>query len=157
AGAGLALFVADLGTAPKAAAMLVETLAASHLAPYVKAVLGINEPNAHGGNAWPGRCIVIQEAIWQACMTYLPSVPVVSPVLKRNVGKPPGGPQYDDDLQALKDAAGSEPPWHIGDHHFYPGNAGPVLNAAETLRVRAQCFGLGDMWMTETGWTGTDT
>jgi hypothetical protein len=61
----------------------------------------------------------------------------------------------DADYRALRDA-GIRRWCDAGDLHYYPGNLGPINNAAEAKRAR-EALGKLPLWQTETGWTTADT
>jgi hypothetical protein len=151
AGIGLYLFMCDVGTTTKEAAANVAALAATPYASSVVAICGPNEPNAHGGTSWPGKCVDLQEAIYNEAIKYrsLRNAAIVGPVLMHNVR------DIDGDYQALG-AAGIQRWCDTGDFHYYPGAAGPIGNAREAVRA-GQAYGSLPLFQSETGWTGADT
>ncbi len=151
-GIGFYLFVGDMTYSAAAVRADVIALAQSPIASSVLAVCGPNEANAHGGTTWPARVTGIQQAIFTEVFNQpnlADHVAVVGPALKHNV------PNVDADYQALA-AAGIQRWCDVGDFHFYPGNAGPSLNAAEAERA-GQAYGPLPLWHSETGWTSDDT
>jgi len=151
-GVGFYLFIGDIGYTPAQARADVALLAESPIASSVIGVCGPNEPNSHGGTAWPSNVAAIQQAIHTEVFnqpTLADHVAVVGTALKHNVAN------IDADYQALA-AAGIRRWCDVGDFHFYPGSAGPSLNAGEAKRA-GQAYGPLPLWHSETGWTSDDT
>jgi hypothetical protein len=151
AGVRFYLFVGDVHSTPEQVRAETADLAGSPIAGSVVAVCGANEPNAAGGDLWPGRVVALQQQICTEAGKHLSlrRAAVVGPALKHNVR------DVDHDYQAVA-TAGVRRWCEAGDFHFYPGNAGPIDNAAEETRAR-QAYGAKPMWHSETGWTGADT
>lgn len=151
-GVGLFLFIGDMSYSADRVRAEVAALAQSPVADSVVAVCGPNEANKDQSGTWPARAVMIQQAIYTEVFnhpTFSRHVAVVGPALKHYV------PDIDRDFRALR-AAGIIRWCTAGDFHFYPGNAGPYLNASEAQRAR-QAFGDLPLWHSETGWTGADT
>lgn len=149
---GFFLFIGDMSYTPDRVRAEVAALAQAPFADSVVAVCGPNEANAAQDGAWPGRAVAIQQAIYEEVQrhpAFARQVKVVGPALKHVVA------DIDADFRALG-AAGIIRWCDVGDFHFYPGNAGPRLNAAEARRA-AQAFGPLRVFHSETGWTGSDT
>ncbi len=151
-GVGLFLFIGDMTYTAAHVRADVAALASSPIADSVVAVCGPNEANKNQSSPWPSRAVTIQQAIHTAVFNhpaFARHVAVVSPALMHQV------PDLDHDYRALR-AAGIIRWCDAGDFHFYPGNAGPHLNAGEAQRAR-QAYGQLPLWHSETGWTGADT
>jgi hypothetical protein len=153
-GVGLFLYIGKIWTyTPEMAAADVAALAESPYADSVVAVCGPNEANAPQDNQWPKTAVAIQEAIYETVYSYsdfASHVAIVSCALMHNNVK-----DLDADYRALR-KAGIRRWCHYGDFHYYPGNAGPIHNAAEAKRAR-EAFGKLPLWQSETGWTADDT
>jgi hypothetical protein len=152
-GVGLFLYIGDMTYTPQHVAADVAALANSHFAPHVVAVCGPNEANAAQDNRWPAKAVALQKAIYTEVHKhahFARHVGIVGPALMHNNVK-----SLDHDYHALR-AAGIIRWCDAGDFHFYPGNAGPILNASEAKRAR-RAFGRLPLWHSETGWTGSDT
>ena len=149
---GLFLFIGDMSYTPDRVHAEVAYLATSPIADQVVGVCGPNEANKDQSSPWPAKAVEIQQAIYTEVFrhpSFARHVAVVGPALMHNVQ------DIDRDYRALR-AAGIMRWCDAGDFHFYPGNAGPHLNAGEAQRAR-QAFGNLPLWHSETGWTGADT
>jgi hypothetical protein len=154
AGVGLFLYIGKITTyTPELAAADVAALAESPFADSVIGVCGPNEANEPQDDKWAPLAVAIQEAIHETVFAYpdfARHVAIVSCALMHNNVK-----DLDADYRALR-RAGIRRWCDYGDFHFYPGNSGPIHNAEEADRAR-EAFGKRPLWMSETGWTTTDT
>ncbi|MDX6308650.1 MAG: hypothetical protein QOI06_1696 [Nocardioidaceae bacterium] len=153
AGVGLFLFIGDVNYTAAEVARDVAALATSGFTNHVVAVCGPNEPNSGaGGPNWAAKVVAVQKAIWTEVnkhSTLAHKVAIVGCALKHNVA------HLDVDYHAIAKAGIAR--WcDAGDFHFYPGSAGPVMNASEEKLAR-DAYGPMSMWHSETGWTGGDT
>ena len=151
AGIGLYLFIGNISSTTGQMQTDAKALANASFASNVVGVCGPNEPNAGDGDGWAAKVVSLQQALYTEVCTHdsLKGAGIVGPALMHNVK------DIDHDYYALAKAGVGR--WcDVGDFHFYPGNAGPIGNAAEAIRA-GEAYGALGLWQSETGWTGADT
>jgi hypothetical protein len=147
ADAGIGLWLNVVADRAQYAAADIAYLAGLPYADAVKALGGLNEPNAYPNDTWPAHTVAVQMELQKAADLFLPDALVVGPALKHE------HVDYDADLKALAVAGIAE--WcDTLDHHFYPSAEGPAANARERARAEAG-YGAPVGTQSETGQTDT--